>query len=147
MKIGTWPPETLIATFASERIDVIKIDVEGHEETVIAALAGSIARYRPRLIIFEDRSQRAAPGSIGSRLHNLGYSIFGVKKKPTTLEYSEICSAEDYRYNDISSCRLSEPGAFADLQEGAASPLPVVGDPAPDLSAWTVKKSQDHTAL
>lgn len=101
VKIETWSPERLIAAFQPQRIDIIKIDVEGYEEKVIAALAGSIARYRPRLIMFEDHGTRAAPdGSIGARLHDLGYEIFGVRKKLTVLEYPEIRSAADCRYND-----------------------------------------------
>jgi len=101
VRIETWSPERLIATFAPERIDIVKIDVEGHEETVIAALAATIARYRPRLIMFEDHGERAAPdGPIGKRLQNLGYAVFGVRKKLTVLEYPEIRSAEDCRYND-----------------------------------------------
>jgi hypothetical protein len=68
---------------------------------VIAALACSIARYRPRLIMFEDHGQRAAPdGAIGKQLTDLGYAIYGVRKKLTRLEYPQILTAEDCRYND-----------------------------------------------
>ena len=101
LKVETWSPEHLFAIFQPKRIDIVKIDVEGHEETVIAALAGSIERYRPRLIMFEDHGQRATPdGEIGKRLRELGYAVFGVQKKLTRLEYPEILSAADCLHRD-----------------------------------------------
>ena len=44
-----------------DRIDFIKIDVEGHEPAVFAGLARAITRYRP-VIAFEFHGQDAAPG-------------------------------------------------------------------------------------
>ena len=100
-KVATWSPEHLIETFAPEKIDIIKMDVEGHEETVFRALDTSIARFRPRLIMFEDYADKAAPtSSIGSQLRALGYRIFGVRKKLTKLEFPPIESTDDCRYYD-----------------------------------------------
>jgi len=36
-----------------DRVDLIKIDVEGHEEQVLASLAPVINEHRPRVIVFE----------------------------------------------------------------------------------------------
>jgi FkbM family methyltransferase len=105
-KVEIWSPERLFEKFPQEKIDIIKMDVEGHEETVFGALYGSIARFGPRLIMFEDHTDKAAPtSSIGSHLRSLGYRIFGVRKKLTTLDFPPIESSGDCRYNDYIALR------------------------------------------
>lgn len=100
-RVETWSPEHLVEAFGLERIDIVKIDVEGHEETVLRALQGTIARFRPRLILFEDHTDKAAPtSSIGGQLAALGYRICGVRKKLTRLEFPPIRTAGDCLYND-----------------------------------------------
>lgn len=105
-KVEIWSPERLFEKFPQEKIDIVKIDVEGHEETVFRALYGSIERFRPRLIMFEDHTDKAAPtSSIGSQLRAMGYRIYGVRKKLTTLEFPPIESSDDCRHNDYIALR------------------------------------------
>lgn len=99
--VETWTPERLIEAYGIDRINIIKMDVEGHEETVFKAMDATIARFRPRLILFEDKTDKAAPaGTIGARLKVLGYRVLGLRKKLTHLEFPEIREKADCRYQD-----------------------------------------------
>lgn len=101
VRVETWTPERLIQAYGIDRIDIIKMDVEGHEETVLRAMDNAIVQFRPRLILFEDHTDKAAPsGSIGGRLRALGYRIMGVHKKLTRLEFPEIRDRADCVYQD-----------------------------------------------
>lgn len=63
------------------RLDLVKIDVEGHEDAVITSLAPVIEQYRPRAIVFEHFGGFAdASNNIRKTLEQLKYSIWGVKK-------------------------------------------------------------------
>lgn len=99
--VETWTPERLVEAYGIERIDIIKMDVEGHEETVFKAMDATIAHFKPRLILFEDHTDKAAPtGTIGARLKVLGYKVMGLRKKLTHLEFPEIRGKADCRYQD-----------------------------------------------
>jgi FkbM family methyltransferase len=66
---------------ALDRLDLVKIDIEGHEETVLRASAEAIARLQPRAILFEDYLGKAAPDApIGRVLTECGYAMFAVRK-------------------------------------------------------------------
>lgn len=57
-------------------LDIVKIDVEGHEQTVFTGMKDELARLKPRAILFEDQLQLAAPkGAIGSILLDIGYKV------------------------------------------------------------------------
>lgn len=99
--VETWTPERLVEAYGIERVDIVKMDVEGHEETVFGALQGIISRFRPRLILFEDHTDKAAPtGAIGGLLASLGYSVSGVRKRLTKLEFPSIRQSADCLYQD-----------------------------------------------
>jgi FkbM family methyltransferase len=64
------------------KVDLIKIDVEGHEEPILRAIEAELKRLQPRAILFEDQSGEAGPdGAIGSILTRLGYRVFGIEKR------------------------------------------------------------------
>jgi FkbM family methyltransferase len=65
------------SSFLSElpRVDLIKIDVEGHEEPIFRSIASELKRLRPRAILFEDQN-----GGAISRLLD-GYQTFGIRKR------------------------------------------------------------------
>lgn len=64
-----------------DRIDLIKIDVERHEEAVFRAIAGQIATHRPRAILFEHFGDlRDEQSYIRSLLVGNGYALFGISK-------------------------------------------------------------------
>lgn len=100
-KVQVWSPERLFFTLRPPRIDLIKIDVEGHEESVFRGLEPYLTEYRPRLIMFEDHGMQASPNApIGLLLARIGYSVFGVHKKLAKLVFERIRSAADCQYND-----------------------------------------------
>src|SRR5205807_389629 len=54
-------PARLFDSLSVKKIDLIKLDIEGHEETVLAALEPSLKLYRPRAVLFEHHGNRAGP--------------------------------------------------------------------------------------
>jgi FkbM family methyltransferase len=68
-------PLTRLDNYRLDRVDLIKIDVEGHEEAVLAGAMETIARCRPALIIeIEDRHHPGRTGVVFHRLEALGLS-------------------------------------------------------------------------
>lgn len=91
--------DTALKTY--DRVDLIKIDVEGYEEPIFRSAAGELARLRPRAILFEDQTGSAAPdGAIGTILRRLGYDIFGIDKQLMATRLVPISTKDDCRYND-----------------------------------------------
>lgn len=69
-------------------VDLIKIDVEGHEGAVLTGLAATIAGCRPRAIVFEHSEDlNAATSSIRRLLTGLDYAIFGIIKSLLRIRY------------------------------------------------------------
>jgi FkbM family methyltransferase len=86
-------------------IDLIKIDVEGHEEIVIRSLLLALQnRHRPRAILFEDHGDSAA-GAIGDLLSDAGYVTHGIYKRLTSTRLSPIRSKADCTCNDYLALR------------------------------------------
>jgi FkbM family methyltransferase len=84
------------------RVDLIKIDVEGFEETILRSAEKGLARLKPRAILFEDQSgQAGSDGKIGSILTRLGYRVFGIEKR---LLRTELVNPHP-RHNDYLACR------------------------------------------
>jgi FkbM family methyltransferase len=101
VQVETWSAETLIARSGVDKIDLIKIDVEGHETQVISALLPAIQKFKPRAILFEDHGVKAAPeGTIGSLLKSADYKVTGMKKRLTGLDMIPINSVTDCVCND-----------------------------------------------
>jgi FkbM family methyltransferase len=69
-----------------KRIDVIKIDVEGHEYEVIKGALKSIEKYKPILIIeIEQRHHTEDISLIINEIKNINYSCFYFDSKSFTL--------------------------------------------------------------
>ena len=84
-----------------DRVDLVKIDVEGHEEAVLTSMRSELQRLKPRAILFEDHDTGAAPnGPLGSILTGLGYSILGIQKKLLSTRLVPVAGSEDCRFND-----------------------------------------------
>ena len=85
-----------------ERLDIIKIDVEGHEAEIFNDAADELQRLRPRAIVFEDATAEAHPkGAIGKVLTECGYEIRAIRKRLTSLDFPLVneksdCIANDY---------------------------------------------------
>ena len=101
----------MLAATKPSRIDLIKLDVEGHEEQVLAALKPALEQFRPRAILFEDHTNKSAPNQpIGVILRSAGYEIFGLKKYLTKLHLKRIISEADCGCNDYVAVRTEQLG-------------------------------------
>jgi FkbM family methyltransferase len=98
----------LLADFRN--VDIMKIDVEGHEQHVLRSAAGQVDRLQPRVILFEDRGPGASPtGAIGSVLGPLGFVVYGIKKTLTATSLVVVRSPADCVVNDY----LAVSGRYA----------------------------------
>ncbi|HEY1258345.1 MAG TPA: FkbM family methyltransferase [Stellaceae bacterium] len=70
--------DTLVADWRLDRIDLVKIDVEGHERRVLDGGAGSLARFRPVLVIETGHEAPDDRSAIRDRLCGLGYRMLGI---------------------------------------------------------------------
>jgi FkbM family methyltransferase len=84
--------EELVARTRIGAVDLIKIDVEGHEERVLRSLAPVIRRSLPRAIVFEARGGLAKDHPIVELLHDLGYAVAAIRK---TLNGWRLVSIEN----------------------------------------------------
>jgi FkbM family methyltransferase len=68
----------LIAERGFARLDLVKIDVEGHERRVLDGAATTLARFRPALVIETGHEAENDRAAIHARLGGLGYRIIGL---------------------------------------------------------------------
>ncbi len=61
-----------------ERLDLVKIDVEGHERAVLAGAVGTLANFRPALVIETGHESTADRAAIEALLRGAGYALIGV---------------------------------------------------------------------
>jgi FkbM family methyltransferase len=100
-RVEMWSADRLFSRLNLDKVDLIKLDVEGHEDVVLRASRAALQRLKPRAIVFEDHACKAAPnGSIGVLMRMLGYRILGVRKRLMTLDLIPILTEEDCRFND-----------------------------------------------
>jgi FkbM family methyltransferase len=84
-----------------DRIDLLKMDVEGFEEPIFRNAESELARLRPRAIVFEDQTGAASQsGTIGAILTRLKYQVFGIDKRLFTTARVPVRSESDCRFND-----------------------------------------------
>jgi FkbM family methyltransferase len=71
-----------IDAFAGEvgltRLDLIKIDVEGHERAVLAGACNTLARFRPAIVMETGHESAADRAAIEALLRGAGYALTGV---------------------------------------------------------------------
>jgi FkbM family methyltransferase len=60
------------------RLDLVKIDVEGHEREVLAGAAGLLARFRPVVVIEIGHEAAADRAAIDALLTGLSYDLGGI---------------------------------------------------------------------
>jgi FkbM family methyltransferase len=121
INVEAWSAERIFA--AINRVDIVKLDVEGHEATIIQAAEKPIMNLRPKVIYYEDQTASSAPdGAIGSLFRRMGYRVFAVRKRLTALDYVIVdsrsdCISNDYLAVDVSrdsalakACRFRRPG-------------------------------------
>jgi FkbM family methyltransferase len=101
IKVIVKSADAFLSSLALLRLDLVKIDVEGHEDNVFSSSKTHFQRLKPRAIIFEDQRQRSAPdGQIGSLLRDIGYHVFGIRKKLTKVDLMPITKKGHCIYND-----------------------------------------------
>ena len=89
-----------------DKVDLVKIDVEGHEFSVLAAMEKPLERLSPRAIMFEDHTGSAhIGGPIGAILDRLGYDVFGIRKRLFKTELQLVRTAEDCVASDYIALR------------------------------------------
>lgn len=92
------------------KIDLVKIDVEGHEEAILAACQTAFAKLQPRVVLFEDHGTKCAPGnSIAKIFNEVGYELYGIHKRLTKLDLKPIRSAADCACNDFVAISRAYP--------------------------------------
>src|SRR6185437_3525036 len=96
VEIKIWSAKTFFRELGDRNIDLVKIDVEGHEEAVLRACKHELQRLRPRAIVFEDHTRSAAPeGVIGKILTEIGYGVSSIQKRLTRLDFIPVKTAAD----------------------------------------------------
>lgn len=99
-----------------DRIDLIKVDIEGHEATMFRAAASAIERHQPKAILFEDQTGQAAPdGAIGRVLSDAGYVVFAIDKQLLRTRLIPLKAGAHPTTNDyiaVSRRRTSPAGAL-----------------------------------
>jgi FkbM family methyltransferase len=104
--IQLWSAKTLFAAMKGQKVDLVKVDVEGHEETVLRECEVDLAHLKPRAILFENQTALAAPGeSLGGIFRRMGYRVYGLKKGLTKVSLAPIARARDCVYNDYLALR------------------------------------------
>ena len=77
-------PTVTIDEFAAarrlERLDLLKIDVEGHEPQVIAGALEAIRRFRPMICLEWTPQWCGDPGALGA-LSEAGYEFFSIEER------------------------------------------------------------------
>ena len=87
-------------SFQFSDIAIIKIDVEGHEEAVVAGAEQTIRRCRPSLLIeSEERHNPGAPRRLAGSISRLDYRVFFLKGGKL-LDFAEL-RAEDMDPNNL----------------------------------------------
>jgi FkbM family methyltransferase len=99
VKVSLRTADSLFAEASITDLDIVKIDVEGHEEEVIRSSANLFERMQPKVIMFEEHGDKSA-GSIGDIFKRIGFDVFSIRKRLATLHLSPVTSTRDCVSND-----------------------------------------------
>jgi FkbM family methyltransferase len=70
--------DSLVTEYGFGRVDLIKIDVEGHERRVLDGAASTLERFRPTLVIETGHESEGDRPAIHELLCGLGYRMLGI---------------------------------------------------------------------
>ena len=70
--------DDLAAERGLDRLDLVKIDVEGHERQVLEGGAQTLVRFRPALVIESGHESADDRGAIAALMERLGYGLLAV---------------------------------------------------------------------
>lgn len=93
------------------KLDLLKIDVEGHEETILRAGRDQLKFLQPKIILFEGNQGPTGPsgGTVGLLLDDIGYTVYGLRKRLFNLSLEPLSSKNDSSYNDYVAVSRSRP--------------------------------------
>ncbi len=128
--------DQVMARSGLDRVDLIKIDVEGHETQVLQGLHGLLERFRPRAIVFEHHDDLSDPRDPLRRFFEaLDYEVLRIGKRllgwtllrPGQRSWAVYPSA-DY----LAVPRATQPAPVAPIgAHRTAVPLPAPVPPRP----------------
>lgn len=85
--------DSLVAEIAPGRVDLVKIDVEGHEAAVLAGAVQTLKHFRPALIFESGHEGSGDRERIALLLEQAGYAVIAVLHHHGALP----CTMSDYR--------------------------------------------------
>jgi FkbM family methyltransferase len=86
----------------SSQLDIVKIDIEGHEEVVFRSGFDELMRLHPRAILYEDQKAKSGPtGGIGEILKSLGYAVYGLQKTLVTTRLELVTASNSTAFHDF----------------------------------------------
>jgi FkbM family methyltransferase len=94
-------------------IDLVKVDVEGHEKQVLHSIESWLARHAIRAIVFEARGH-GEDGDAMQLLSHHGYELLGIEKGLRSPRISEGPSLQRASVEDMLAVR---PRDFQDVKE------------------------------
>jgi FkbM family methyltransferase len=78
LKVCVRSLDSLAVERGIDRVDLIKIDVEGHERPVLDGAQATLDRFRPTLVIETGHEPEGDRQAIHGRLRGLGYRMLGI---------------------------------------------------------------------
>jgi FkbM family methyltransferase len=78
LRVAARSLDSLVAEHGLDRLDLIKIDVEGHESEVLEGAASTLERHRPVLVIETGHEGERSRPAIRDQLQGLGYGMLGI---------------------------------------------------------------------
>jgi len=87
--------KSLLTRIGFPRIDLVKIDVEGHEHAVLRTLLSSFGNSKPRAIVFEHHARFAgSERALYDLLISSGYELLGIRKALRAWRLVPVVSAD-----------------------------------------------------
>lgn len=85
LRVGTVDGAAIERRFGLQRLDLVKVDAEGHDAVVVRSLLGALERWRPLLLLeYRRRRWEAAGASLADTLASLralGYGFLRVERR------------------------------------------------------------------
>jgi FkbM family methyltransferase len=103
--------DSIVAEHGLARLDLVKIDVEGHERQVLAGSIETLRRFRPALVFESGHESGDDRAAIARMLDGAGYDIVAVLHDYGAL----VCTLDDY---------ATAAGAFAGSEARNVLALP-----------------------
>lgn len=106
--------DSIVAEYGLARLDLVKIDVEGHERQVLAGAAESLRRFRPAIIFESGHETQEDRRAIAVLLDELAYDLVAVLHDYGALP----CGSGDYALAQ-GACAGSEARNILALSRGS----------------------------